>query len=175
MNYQVCFLCLSGMILTELALGPLWSSSWDVRILYLVCPLPMQFFPRPLIGPRITWSDSGLLLVHQNSVSMIRTLKRSITCNRMMVSLMRTLKRSITCTITCNLMMVSLMRTLKKVHYLNHNLKSPDDLLDENSEEVHNLQSPNEKMCSWRQSELCLLDENWSLICNLLMKDTGKK
>ena len=28
-----------------------------------VCPLPMQFFSRPLIGPQITWSDPGLSLV----------------------------------------------------------------------------------------------------------------
>ena len=42
-------------------------------------------------------------------------------------------------------------------------------LLDENSEEVHNLQSPDEKMCSWQPSELCLLDENSSITCNLLI------
>ena len=36
------------------------------------------------------------------------------TYNLMMVSLMRTLKRSITCTITYNLMMVSLMKMLKR-------------------------------------------------------------
>ena len=31
------------------------------------------------------------------------------------------------------------------------------------------------KMCYWRPSELCLLDENLSIICNLLMKNSGNK
>ena len=38
---------------------------------------------------------------------------------------------------------------------------------------VHHLQSPDEtdeKMCSWRPSEFCLLDENLSITCNFLMK-----
>ena len=45
--------------------------------------------------------------------------------------------------------------------------------LGENSEEVYNQQSPHEKMCSWRLSELCLLDENSSIICNLLNQMTN--
>ena len=55
----------------------------------------------------------------------------------------------------------------EEVHNLHHNLQFPDGLLDENSEDVHNLQSPDEKMCSWRPSEFCLLDENLSIICIL--------
>ena len=35
---------------------------------------------------------------------------------------------------------------------------------------VHHLQFPDEKMCSWLPSELCLFDENSSITCNLLMK-----
>ena len=31
------------------------------------------------------------------------------------------------------------------------------------------------KMGAWRSSELCLLDENSSIICNLLMKNSGGK
>ena len=147
----------------------LWLCLW---LCLWICPLPMQFFSRPLICPQIAWSDLGLLLVYHNSVSLMRTLrtfnlmmvslrrtlKRSITCtttcNLMMVSLMRTLKRSITCTITYNLLMVSLMRTLKRSITCNILLK---------------------KMCSWRPSELCHLDENSSIICNLLMKNSGGK
>ena len=34
---------------------------------------------------------------------------------------------------------------------------------------VHHLQFPDEKMCSWLPSELCLFDENSSITCNLLM------
>ena len=60
----------------------------------------------------------------------------------------------------------------EEAHYLHHNLQSPDGLLDENSEVVLNLQW---KMCSWRPSELCLLDENSSIICYLLMKNSGGK
>ena len=39
------------------------------------------------------------------------------------------------------------MRDPDEVHNLHHNLKSPGGLLDldENSEEVHNLQSPDKK------------------------------
>ena len=47
--------------------------------------------------------------------------------------------------------------------------------IDENSQEVHNVQSPDEKMwkmCSSRPSELCLLDENFSITCNLLVRDS---
>ena len=40
-------------------------------------------------------------------------------------------------------------------------------LIDQNSEEVHNLQSPDEKLCSWRPSELCLIDQNSEKIHNL--------
>ena len=89
---------------------------WPVSICPYVCMYVLNFFWRPLLGPLITWSDTGLSLVHQNSVSLMRTLKRSITCNFMMVSLMRTLKRSITCKEKCvpdglqN--SVSLMRTI---------------------------------------------------------------
>ena len=63
----------------------------------------------------------------------------------------------------------------EEVHNLHHNLQSPDGLLDENSEKVNKLQSPDEKMCFWWPLELCLLDENSSIICKLLMKNSGKK
>ena len=33
----------------------------------------------------------------------------------------------------------------EEVHNMHHNLQSPDGLLDENSKEVHNLQCPDEK------------------------------
>ena len=69
-------------------------------------------------------------------------------------SLMRTLNRSITCTITCNLLMVSLMKTLKRSITCNLLMT---------------------KMCSWRPSELCFLNENSSIIWNLLMKNSGNK
>ena len=36
------------------------------------------------IAPQITWSDPGLSLVYQNSVTLIITLKRSITCYLLM-------------------------------------------------------------------------------------------
>ena len=34
-----------------------------VYVYIFICPLPMQLFTRPLIGPRITWSVWGLSLV----------------------------------------------------------------------------------------------------------------
>ena len=50
--------------------GPSWSWSWHVRVCVCVwCPLPMQFFSRPLIGPQITWPDPGLSLVNPPSLS----------------------------------------------------------------------------------------------------------
>ena len=65
-----------------------------------------------------------------------------------------------------------LYENAEEAHNLHHNLQSPDGLLNENAEEVHNLQW---KMCSWRPSELGLLDENLSIICNFLTKNCEKK
>ena len=51
-------------VFKESALRPILSSSRDVRlsVCLFVCPLPMWFFSRPLIGPQVTWSDPGLSL-----------------------------------------------------------------------------------------------------------------
>ena len=56
------------ILLDVQSIGPLADSfiesqCWCVCV--RVCPLPMQFFSRPLIGPQITWSDPGLSLVDQ--------------------------------------------------------------------------------------------------------------
>ena len=52
MSHVMCHICF-------------WSSSHRVCVcvcLCVWCPLPMQFFSRPLIGPQLTWSDPGLSL-----------------------------------------------------------------------------------------------------------------
>ena len=68
-------------------------------------------------------------------------------CNLMMVSLMRMLKRSLTCTITCNLLMVSLMRTLKRPITCHLLMKKcvPDGHQNSVFLMRTNLQSPDEK------------------------------
>ena len=45
-------------------LGPLGrvGQRVDMSVCVFLCPLPMQFFFRPLIGPQVTWSDPCLSL-----------------------------------------------------------------------------------------------------------------
>ena len=137
---------------TKLALWPFWSCSRNVHL----------FFSRPLIGPQITWSDPGLSLVYQNSVSLMGTLKRSITCtitcNLLMAPLMRTLKRSITwnllmkkCVPDGHLNSVSLMKTRpwSAISWWKNVLLTAIRTLSPWWELVHNLQSPYEKNISF--------------------------
>ena len=49
-NYCCCFL-------PNWPTGPIWSSSRNVWLDYVLCPLSMIFILRPLIGPEVTWSD----------------------------------------------------------------------------------------------------------------------
>ena len=64
--------------------GPSCSSSRKVCLLSFVCPLPMQFFLRPLIGPRVTWSNPGLSLVDppplQNCIAPTIRIGQEILC-----------------------------------------------------------------------------------------------
>ena len=52
-------------VFKESALRPILSRSRNVcpwLTISCVCPLPMQFFLRPVVGPQVTWSDPGLWL-----------------------------------------------------------------------------------------------------------------
>ena len=47
-------------------------------------------------------------------------------------------------------------------------------LIDQNSEQFHNLQLPDEKMCSTRPSDLCLIDQNFKEIHYFQFPDEEK-
>ena len=90
--------------------GPIWSSSYNIHGYLDMSPQASFFLAsgRMCRKSDINSQHKGCVPDgHQNSVSFIRTLNRSITCNigatihQNTVSLIRTLKRSI----TCNLLM----------------------------------------------------------------------
>ena len=60
-----CYPYFEISIFTELALGPLWSSSRNVHI--FISPLPMSFFSRPLTGPHIVAGSTRQQTVGRNN------------------------------------------------------------------------------------------------------------